>query len=153
MRRDTRLSGALHALLHMCRRSEPVTAKDLADCLGTSPVLVHRFMTLLRDAAIVRSCRGHGGGWLIACDPESITVADIHVALGRPTLFAMSNRRQQALCRTEHVVNATLNAAYQAAEATLAEKFERITLADLMTGASGTIFVPRLTEAGYALGH
>ncbi|NMW23581.1 transcriptional regulator, partial [Rhodanobacter denitrificans] len=35
MKRDSRLSAVLHALLHMAERDAPMTSDALAQCLGT----------------------------------------------------------------------------------------------------------------------
>lgn len=44
MKRDSRLSSVLHALLHMAEQEEPMTSDALARCLGTNPVVVRRTM-------------------------------------------------------------------------------------------------------------
>ena len=68
MKRDSRLSSVLHALLHMAEQDGPVTSETLAQCLGTNPVVVRRTMGYLREAGIVTSDRGHAGGWRIHAD-------------------------------------------------------------------------------------
>ncbi|HYI06347.1 MAG TPA: Rrf2 family transcriptional regulator, partial [Reyranella sp.] len=44
MRRDSRLSGVLHVLLHMAEHDGPVTSDMLAKAMGTNPVVVRRIM-------------------------------------------------------------------------------------------------------------
>lgn len=74
MKRDSRLSSVLHALLHMVEQSEPITSEALADCMVTNPVVVRQTMGLLREVGIVSSARGPRGGWMISADLGAITL-------------------------------------------------------------------------------
>jgi len=132
MKRDSRLSSVLHALLHMAERREPVTSETLAACMSTNPVVVRRAMGLLREAGIVSSARGHAGGWTISADLDTITLRQLHEALGEPAIFAIGNRNETPECLVEQSVNAVLDDAFAEAEALLLERFSSVTLGDLV---------------------
>jgi DNA-binding IscR family transcriptional regulator len=100
MKRDSRLSSVLHALLHMAEHDGPVTSEALALCLGTNPVVVRRTMGYLRVAGIVTSVRGHAGGWRICVDLSAVTLRQLHDALGESALFAIGHRNVSARRRT-----------------------------------------------------
>ncbi len=131
MKRDSRLSSVLHALLHMAEQEGPMTSDALAQCLGTNPVVVRRTMGFLRDAGIVHSERGHAGGWRIQADLRQVTLRQLHEALGEPAMFAIGNRHEAPECLVEQSVNAALEGAFAEAEALLLQRFSEITLADL----------------------
>lgn len=131
MKRDSRLSSVLHALLHMAEHDCPVTSAFLAKCLGTNPVVVRRTMGLLREAGIVGSDRGHAGGWRITADLATISLRQLHDALGEPAIFAVGNRNDTPGCLVERTVNAALDDSFAQAEALLLVRFAEITLADL----------------------
>lgn len=131
MRSDSRLSRMLHVLLHMARHDAPFTSEQLAQMLRTNPVVVRRTMAGLRDAGYVRSGKGHGGGWSIACDLRDITLLDIHRAVGGPHLFAIGIESDNPQCAVERTVNAALDGALKEAEAILIARLGAITLADL----------------------
>jgi DNA-binding IscR family transcriptional regulator len=131
MKRDSRLSGVLHVLLHMAEQEGPVTSEVLAKAMCTNPVVVRRIMGGLRDEGYVRSEKGHGGGWSLACNLARVTLRDVYEALGRPTLLAIGNRTQEPGCLVEQVVNAALNDACQEAEALLLSRLGNVTLAKL----------------------
>jgi Rrf2 family protein len=131
MRRDSRLSGVLHVLLHMAEQAGPVTSEVLAEAMATNPVVIRRIMAGLRDQGYVRSEKGHGGGWTLACDLFQITLRDIYYALGEPSLWAMSNRTEAPGCLVEQVVNAALDKAFEDAEALLLSRLGEVTLAKL----------------------
>ncbi|WP_025031666.1 Rrf2 family transcriptional regulator [Nitratireductor aquibiodomus] len=131
MKRDSRLSSVLHALLHMHEADGPMTSETLAKCLGTNPVVVRRTMGLLRKTGIVTSDRGPAGGWRIAADLRTVTLRQLHAALGEPAFFAIGNRNETPECLVEQAVNAALDDTFIKAEALLLERFSQITLADL----------------------
>lgn len=131
MKRDSRLSGVLHVLLHMADHSAPVTSEALARAMSTNPVVIRRIMAGLRDRGYVRSEKGHGGGWTIDCDLATVTLRDIYDALGRPELLAMGNRTEAPGCLVEQAVNAALGEAFDEAEALLLRRFGEISLAAL----------------------
>ncbi|KRD53191.1 Rrf2 family transcriptional regulator [Ensifer sp. ENS10] len=131
MKKDSRLSSVLHALLHMAERGEPLTSDELALCMRTNPVVVRRTMGFLRDAGIVSSARGHAGGWAITADLKTVTLRQLHETLGEPAIFAIGNRQEMPECLVEQAVNAALDTAFAEAEALLLERFAHVTLADL----------------------
>ena len=131
MKRDSRLSSVLHALLHMAEREGPMTSEDLAACMRTHPVVMRRTMGMLREAGLVRSARGPQGGWRIGTDLRTVTLRQLHEILGEPAVFAIGNRHETPACLVEQSVNAALDGAFMEAEALLLERFGQITLADL----------------------
>ncbi|SFO51810.1 DNA-binding transcriptional regulator, IscR family [Bradyrhizobium sp. Ghvi] len=131
MKRDSRLSGVLHVLLHMAQQPGPFTSETLAKAVDTNPVVIRRIMAGLRDLGYVRSEKGHGGGWTLACDLSKVTLRDVYVALGSPALLAMGNRTEAPGCLVEKAVNAALGKAFDDAEALLLARLGEVTLAML----------------------
>ena len=131
MRRDSKLSGVLHVLLHMAERSGPATSETLAKAMDTNPVVIRRIMAGLRDQGYVRSEKGHGGGWTLACDLSKVTLRDIYAALGSPSLLAMGNRTEAPGCLVEQAVNAALDRTFRDAEVLLLSRLGDVTLAML----------------------
>jgi DNA-binding IscR family transcriptional regulator len=131
MRRDSRLSGVLHVLLHMAQKDGPLTSEVLAKAMDTNPVVLRRVMAGLREQGYVRSEKGHGGGWTLACDLAKVTLRDIYVALGSPSLLAIGNRTDAPGCLVEEAVNAALDSSFQDAEARILARLGDVTLARL----------------------
>lgn len=131
MNLDSRLSSALHALLHMAGRSGPVTSEELGRCMQANPVVVRQTMAGLREAGLVRAEKGRGGGWSIHRDLSAITIRDVHAALGRPSVFAVGLRNRQPGCLVEQAVKSTLESAFSEAEALLMDRLGAVTLASL----------------------
>jgi Rrf2 family protein len=131
MRSDSRLSGVLHVLLHMAEHRGPVTSEVLAKAMKTNPVVIRRIMAGLRDKGYIRSEKGHGGGWTLACDLSKVALLDIYAALGSPSVLAISNRTETPGCLIEQAVNAALDQAFQDAETLLLSRLGQVTLAKL----------------------
>jgi DNA-binding IscR family transcriptional regulator len=131
MRTDSRLSRMLHVLLHMARHDQPFTSDQIARMLATNPVVVRRTMAGLKRAGYVRAEKGHGGGWSLACDLRSISLLDVHRAVGGPRIFAIGNVTDTPDCAVERVVNQSLDEALRGAETLLLGQLRKVTLADL----------------------
>lgn len=129
MKRDSRLSGVLHVLLHMS--DAPVTSETLATIIHTNPVVIRRILAGLREHGFVKSEKGHGGGWTLACDLSTVTLRDIYGALGCPSLLGMEVRTESPSCLIGQAVNAALNQAFHDAEAVLLSRLGDVTLAML----------------------
>lgn len=131
MRNDSRLSRMLHVLLHMARHDGPMTSDEIARMLGTNAVVVRRTMAGLRDSGYVRSEKGHGGGWVIQADLKTVSLLDVHRAVGGPRLFTIGNEHPNADCAVERVVNEALEHALNEAEAMLIAQLGTVSLAEL----------------------
>lgn len=131
MNKDTRLSDALHVLLHMAQVEQPLTSEVLAKSMRTNPAVFRRTMAGLRKAGHVRSGKGHDGGWQLARPLKDITLLAVYQALDRPTLFAIGHRTDHPDCMIEKRVNAALTDTMAKAEALLIERFGQVTLDQL----------------------
>jgi len=131
MKTDTRLSGVLHILLHMAGQDRPATSEILARAMTTNPVVVRRILAGLRERGLVRSEKGHGGGWSLARPLSEITLRDVHKALGGPAVLAIGNRAEAPACLVELAVNAALDDVFDQAEAVLLQGLGEVTLAAL----------------------
>lgn len=134
MPRSTRFSVALHALTHLVEDQAPQTSEHLAQCVKTNAVVIRRTLAGLRDAGLVVSSRGAGGGWMLARGAADITLRDVYVALGERLLQGIDVAGADAPrrgCRIQRAVAGTLDDFLDDAEALLADRLNRITLATL----------------------
>jgi Rrf2 family protein len=137
MKRSNRLSVALHVLVHLAERpAAPITSEELAACVRTNPVVIRRTLAGLREAGLVTSTAGHGGGWSLARDPAAISLGQVCVALGERLLFAVDLALQSG-CGLQRAVSGVLDGFLREAEALLLERLDRISLADLAARVHG----------------
>ena len=96
MKQNSQLSDVLHVLLHMAENEAPSTSEQLAAAMQTHPVVLRRLMAGLREAGFVASAKGHGGGWVLSCAMDRITLRDVHAALGAPATADAGRHRARA---------------------------------------------------------
>ena len=135
MRRDNRLSIALHAVLHIAESKEPLTSEFLADRMSAHPVVVRRTLAGLREADILCSEKGHGGGWTLGRPLEEVTMADVWAALDVSSLFAVGNRVEASGCVLERAINRVTDDALGDATHAFTRKLAAVRLSDLLAGA------------------
>jgi len=141
MPRSSRFSVALHVLAHLVDAPEPQTSEHLAACVGTNAVVVRRTLAGLREAGLVTSSRGTGGGWLLARHAADITLRDVYAALDERLLVAVDVAGPRGAsgggCRIQQAVSGTLDEFLDDAEVLLAARLGRLTLAGLAARVRG----------------
>jgi Rrf2 family protein len=131
MKRDNRLSVALHVLLHMAERPDSsMTSTEMAVCAQTNPVVIRRTFAGLREAGIVTSVKGHGGGWSLARPLADIHLEEIQRALGE-RVMSLAPAHESPGCLVEQAVHAVLDDALEEAQRVLDRRLATLTLADL----------------------
>src|SRR5580700_9122480 len=84
---STRGDYASRALLSLALRAEeqaPTSVRDLAERTGLPQPYLEQILLALKGAGLVRSKRGVGGGYVLARQPESITLGQIVSAVDGP---------------------------------------------------------------------
>ena len=131
MKRNSRLSLALHTLGHMA--AEPKqwkTSADIAAHAGTNPVVVRRVLGPLRKAGLLISEKGHSGGWKLARSPQEITLADVYLALDE-RLIAPDDPHANHHCSIEHALHEQVSKVLEGIEQELVERFATTSIADV----------------------
>ncbi len=124
-----------------------MTSEELAARLRTNAVVVRRTMAGLRNAGIVASGRGHGGGWTLAGDLTTTKLRDVYAALGEPVLFQIEAQTESPGCLLEAAINRVLSDALNDARALFLDHLANIALADLHVD-SHSLGMPHLSEQG-----
>ncbi|MEM6891275.1 MAG: Rrf2 family transcriptional regulator [Pseudomonadota bacterium] len=135
MKRNSRLSLALHALGHMAYDAEHAqTSTEIAAHAGTNPVVVRRVLGKLRKAGLLTSERGHFGGWRLARAPQNITLADVYLAL-EERLISTSVDINPHQCSIEHALHDRVSEIMQDVETSLLERLANTTIEDVRQAA------------------
>ena len=137
MKRSSRLSLALHALVHLHLQPEAaMTSATLAQCLMTNPVVVRRILGELRDAGIVGATKGHDGGWRLLQPADQISLHAIYAAMGESLLLRTSSDPGDQHCGIVRAVDTVMVEFLADAEALLAARLARVSLADIARQAT-----------------
>jgi DNA-binding IscR family transcriptional regulator len=154
MPRSSRFSVSLHVLTHLVDAGQPLTSEHLAHCAGTNPVVVRRTLAGLREAGLVSSTSGTGGGWSLARDPSRISLRDVYAGLGERLLHGVDvtgpavRRAPGGSCRIQRAVAGTLDEFLADAEDLLATRLGRITIAALAERVRGSDVHRHQSRAG-----
>ena len=132
MKRNSRLSLALHTLSHMAGEPGRVrTSTDIADHAGTNPVVVRRVLGKLREAGLLTSEKGHSGGWRLAKSADAITLADVYLALGERLVSGQEGDAEPPQCSVEEGLQARVEGVLEDIEASLVERLRETTITDV----------------------
>lgn len=133
MRVSTKSDYALRALIELA--SEPGSEAVTADELGRRQDIPHNFLQSilgdLRKADILRAQRGASGGWRMAKQPNSVTVADVIRAVDGPLVSVYGVRPESVEYQGRAEV---LKPVWVAARDALREVLESVSIADLVAG-------------------
>lgn len=132
MRKDHRLSRALHVLIHMDKVHDPVTSEEIASMINTNPVVVRRLFQGLKQAGIIHSEKGHGGGWTLQRPLGTITLLQVFQAIGNTEIFSIGWANEHDKCLIEDAVNAEISDTLEAAKCLITERFSELTLDKLV---------------------
>lgn len=131
MKRNSRLSLALHTLSHMAGDPGRVrTSADIAEHSSTNPVVVRRVLGRLREAGLLTSEKGHAGGWRLAREPDSITLADVYLALDE-RLIAAGSDDHAPMCSLENALHSRVSSIMNEIEQNLVDRLRETTISEV----------------------
>lgn len=137
MKRSSRLSLALHALVHLHKQPDAaMTSATLATCLMTNAVVVRRALGTLREAGLVASTKGHDGGWRLLRPASEISLRAVYEAMGESLLIRTESDPGDIACGIVRTVNSVMGEFIADAEALLAARLERVSLEDIANQAT-----------------
>jgi Rrf2 family protein len=139
---STRLAVAIQLLAlarggHDASGECPVTSEHLAELVNTNPVVIRRILGPLREAGLVTSQPGPGGGWRLTRPPAEITLRDVYRAIDADRATAAPARMAASECPVGRCLSGMLSSCYQAAEEALEAKLAQVTVADVIRSARG----------------
>jgi Rrf2 family protein len=130
---SSRSAVAIHALTMLGRWNDrSLTSSEIADSLASNPVLVRRILGSLRDAGLVLSTEGRGGGWTLARGPREITLHDAFAAVEEGPVLSRHAHPPSDACEVGRHMQALLESEFRAAEHAMEERLGRTTIEHLV---------------------
>ena len=130
---NSRFAVAVHVLTLLEQsKGEPVSSEYLAGSVNTNPSLVRRLLGMLSEAGLTTSQLGTGGGALLARPASSITLLDVHRAVGDGELFALHNEQPSPKCVVGRNIQHTLTRHFDAAARAMELELSRTTIASVL---------------------
>jgi Rrf2 family protein len=112
-----------------------VTSERIASIVHTHPVVVRRVLGALREAGLVTSQPGPGGGWKLTRDASTITLCDVYRAVEGESTFP--HRAPSEQCPFGERLPAVLEACFREAEAAMERQLAQVTIADVLDAVRG----------------
>jgi len=127
MRVSAKSDYALRALIEIAGRTDigPVSAEEIGRLQDIPHGFLQAILADLRRAGIVMSQRGQAGGWRMARDPGTVSVADVIRAVDGP-LVSVYGLRPEAVSYNESAD--VLQHVWIAARSSLRDVFEKVTI-------------------------
>jgi Rrf2 family protein len=132
MKKNSKISVAIHSVLHLALINKPVTSEYLGGCQNTNPALIRRILGELKKAGIVDSEKGHGGGWTLLKNPKSISFQDIFIALNDSLLPKPMELEEDESCLVLQAISSTIDEFIEEADSLLAKKLAKISIQSLI---------------------
>ncbi|MDQ3615680.1 MAG: Rrf2 family transcriptional regulator [Actinomycetota bacterium] len=127
MRVSAKSDYALRALIEISSQTDDsaISAEEIARLQDIPHGFLQAILADLRRAGVVMSQRGQAGGWRMARDPKTVTVADVIRAVDGP-LVSVYGLRPEAVSYNESAD--VLQHVWIAARSSLRDVFERVTI-------------------------
>jgi len=138
---NTRFAVATYALTFISLAQERmVTSDELAASISTHPALVRRMLSMLREAGLVETQLGPGGGARLARAPDRISLLEVYDAIRAvDDLFSVGRISPNPDCPMSAGIQATLECVLSRPEEALRLALGRVTIANLLSEAAARV--------------
>lgn len=118
-------------LLASCAE-ESVTSESIAGSVNTNPVVIRRLLALLRQAGMVESRGGVGGGWTLLKRGKQITLADVLLAVdAESSAFEQHKAHPNPKCPVGKRIQPALGRIYGSVQRGILKQLAKTTIADV----------------------
>lgn len=149
---NTRFAVAVHVLAYLAGmaavgRTTPIGSEELAASTAVNPVHVRKVLGPLRAAGLLHSRAGAHGGWELAADPSTVTLAQVWLLLqGDDHVLGLHG--PNPACGVGQAVQRTLVDLDADIRAVVATRLAAVTVADLIADPD---LVAQIAAAGALL--
>ena len=134
MRITTLAEYGVICALHLARRAAdgPVTGRDIAAREQLPGDYVEQILLRMRRAGLVRSTRGAHGGYMLAREPQGISIRDVIEASESTTfdLHCLSHPVGEERCSTAH--NCSIRPVWMLLQSKIDDVLQSVRLSDLL---------------------
>ena len=125
---------AVHSLVYLASTPERMATSELIACnVATHPARVRKVLSCLRKSGFVATKEGSGGGYLLDCDPEQVTLADIYRNMCPGALKpSWSSGDPEGPCVVSSNMRHVMDRIFADAERHLESYLEKLTIAQVL---------------------
>lgn len=129
---SSRFAVAVHTLTLLAINGDaPVTSESIASSVNTHAVVIRRLLGRLREAGLVTSQPGVGGGATLTRRPEEITLLEVYHAVEGSQLFSLHQRQPDAECRCGRTIQPVMGKVFLRVESAMERELAGLTVAQV----------------------
>jgi Rrf2 family protein len=130
---NTQFSMAVHLMCALAwNKGELMGSQELAHSVGTNPSFLRGLISVLREAGLVETRQGKGGGSTLARPSGSITLYDVYRATETKQLLKVHVPDCESPCLVARRMKHLLDDVNEKLENTLSAEMKQTTVADLV---------------------
>ncbi len=135
---NTHFSMAIHVLSALAyHEGELVGSDHLAKSIGTNPSFLRGLIGRLKEAGLVETQMGKGGGTRLANKPENISLRDVYLATECRPGLKTHECSDLSKCPVQAGMSTLLKDINTRVEQAVESELKRTTIADLLAGYIG----------------
>lgn len=135
---NTHFSMAVHVLSALAyNEGRVVGSEDLARTIGTNPSFLRGLIGQLKDAGLVETQLGKGGGARLARSPSKITLADVYRATESRSALKTHECDSRSECPVAQNMGTLLANVNRRLEKAVGDELKRMTVAALVASFIG----------------
>jgi Rrf2 family protein len=125
---------AVHSLVFLAHRSDNMaTSEQIACNVATHSARIRKVMGFLRKAGYVRTKEGIGGGFILECDPDKVTLAEIYRLTSQGSLKPnWCSGDQSQSCMIASKMEKVMDSIFGDAEKQMESYFEQHTIGSVL---------------------
>lgn len=124
---------AVHSLVYLSYLPDHMASSEMiASNVCTHPARIRKIMSCLRKNGLVKTKEGIGGGYILDCDPQEITLSQIYMAVSCTLKPHWSTGDIEQPCLISSNIQEVMDGIFADAEQYLQEYFSKITIGDVL---------------------
>lgn len=135
---NSQMTIATHILTMLAHKEEitegcALTSEELAESIGTNPVVIRRVLLKLKEAGLIESRRGAGGGSALSQAPSKVSLREVYEAVTcqEKPLIGRHTGKHNEQCDVGSIIVDYLDELLGEAEQALLDRLEATTIADM----------------------
>lgn len=134
MAANLQFSMAVHLLASLAyNRDRLLCSEEVAESIGTNPVVIRRLTARLSRAGLVSTRRGKEGGVQLARSPAEISLAEVHRALEEEAAFSVHPNPGKRGCTVNRKIKGILQNICDDVESAVGDCLGGYTLCDVLS--------------------
>lgn len=129
--RNSHFTIGVHTLTALAFTDEPVTSARLAESVNTNPAFLRQVLGRLRDAGLIETRLGVGGGAMLARAARNLTLLDVYRATEGETTLCAHDCGADATCLIAQRLPTILARLEGRLDHAIARELQGVTIADI----------------------